>query len=530
VRLLLWLSIVCAILTTPARSGDTAGRVALLIGNADYPDASAPLPTTAADARVLSEEFRRFDFDVVLEQDVGKSEMRRAVDAFLAKIKPGTVALFYFSGFGLQVARQTYLIPRDAQIWNEADISREGISIDAVSADMQRKGAKIKIMVIDAARRNPFERRFRMAPAGLAALNAPVGTLTLFSAAPGKLVGKEIGAHSLLVDELLKELRVPDRSAEQVFNRVRIGVSRASNGKQVSWVASTLIEEFYFGQPAGIAAAPPSIPAPPSPSPVPAPKSPEPPTVATPSAGEPARAGHRSGDVFRDCPHCPEMVVVPAGSFEMGSQSDHETPLHRVTIPRPFAIGRREVTFAEWDQCADAGGCKYHGDDHGWGRGDRPVIDLSWLDAREYATWLSRKTGQAYRLPSEAEWEYAARGGTKTAFWWGGDISSGQANCRECGGRFQQTSPAGSYAPNPFGLYDTAGNVAEWVQDCWNDNYRGAPRDGTPRVTGDCRLRVLRGGAFDSQSRYLRSAARFRYDSDVRYVANGFRLARELQP
>ncbi len=526
-RLLIWLSILCTALTTSAFPRESAGRVALMIANADYPDARTPLSTAIEDARALSEEFRRFDFDVELKHDVGKSDMRRAIDAFVAKIKPGMAGLFYFSGFGLQVARRTYLVPLDAQIWSEADVRREGISVDAVLADMERNGAEIKIVILDAARPNPFERRFRRVPAGLAALNAPIGTLTLFSAAPGRLVRNDARANSLLVGELVKELRAPSRTAEQVFSRARIGVSRASNNNQVPWVASSLVEEFYFGQPPAAAAATASPPAAVS---APAPKSPGSPMTATTTPGPLARAAYKSGDVFRDCPDCPELVVVAAGSFEMGSKSDHESPVHRVRIARPFAIGRREVMFAEWDKCVEDGGCKYRDDDHGWGRGDRPVMNVSWLDAREYATWLSRKTGQTYRLPSEAEWEYAARGGTRTAFWWGRDIGSGQANCRECStGTFQQTSPAGSYEPNPFGLYDTAGNVAEWVEDCWNDNYRGAPRDGAARVSGECRLRVLRGGAFDSQSGYLRSASRFRYDSDVRYVANGFRLVRELR-
>jgi formylglycine-generating enzyme required for sulfatase activity len=224
------------------------------------------------------------------------------------------------------------------------------------------------------------------------------------------------------------------------------------------------------------------------------------------------------------------MLVVPAGSFDMGSATEYENPAHRVTIAKPFAIGRHEVTFDQWDACVADGGCKHRPDDREWGRGDRPVINVSWLDAKAFVAWLSQKTGQTYRLPSEAEWEYAARGGTNSPYWWGRDVGSRQANCRECNtGSSQQTSAVGSYKANPFGLHDTAGNAAEWVEDCWNDNYRGAPQNGSPWVTGQCRLRVLRGGAFDSAARYLRSTARFRYDSDVRYSANGFRVVRELQ-
>lgn len=222
-------------------------------------------------------------------------------------------------------------------------------------------------------------------------------------------------------------------------------------------------------------------------------------------------------------------MVVPAGSFDMGSATEYENPVHRVSISKPFAIGRYEVTFGEWDQCVDDGGCKHRPDDREWGRGDRPVINVSWLDAKAFVTWLSQKTGKTYRLPTEAEWEYAARGGSNTAYWWGRDVGSRQANCRECNtGDVQKTAPVGSYKPNAFGLYDTAGNAAEWIEDCWNDNYRGAPNNGSAWTSGQCRLRVLRGGAFDSQAKYLRSMARFRYDTDVRYIANGFRVVREL--
>jgi formylglycine-generating enzyme required for sulfatase activity len=250
-----------------------------------------------------------------------------------------------------------------------------------------------------------------------------------------------------------------------------------------------------------------------------------------PFASAQAPASHKPGEVFRDCADCGEMVVLPPGEFDMGSTDNPmEGPTHHVAIATPVAIGRREVTFAEWDLCVAAGACKYNPGDHGWGRGDRPAIDLSWDDTKEFLAWLSQKTGHAYRLPTEAEWEYAARGGTASAFPWGKDVGAGHAKCLDCGGDAAHgTAPAGSFRPNAFGVYDTAGNAAEWVQDCWNASYRGAPHDGAAWLTGDCSLRVLRGGSFASKASAVRSAARFRYDEDVRYYTNGFRVARDLK-
>jgi formylglycine-generating enzyme required for sulfatase activity len=237
------------------------------------------------------------------------------------------------------------------------------------------------------------------------------------------------------------------------------------------------------------------------------------------------------GETFRDCPDCPEFVVVPPGDFVMGSNdTPYEKPERTITVRRPFAIGRREVTFAEWDQCADAGACKHRPDDHGWGRGDRPVVNVAWDDTKLFVAWLSQKTGQKYRLPSEAEWEYAARAGTKTPFWWGREVGAGRAQCDTCGSpTTKQIVATGSFRPNGFGLYDTSGNAAEWVEDCWNDSYKNAPKDTVAWTSGDCRLRVLRGGNFLSKATEVRSSSRFRYDVDVRYYANGFRIVRDLQ-
>jgi formylglycine-generating enzyme required for sulfatase activity len=507
----LGLILVAAALAGLAWSQQSAPRVALIIGNARYPEAGTPLPTTISDARALADELRRSDFEVDLKEDVGKEDMQRAIDAFTSKIRSGSAALFYFSGLCIQVARQNFLLPVNAQVSSEADVQRDGISLDAILSEMKRHGARVKIVIIDGSRRNPLERNFRPSAAGLAALDLPDGTLAMYSAATGKVVPDGTGENSLFITELIKELRVPNLTAEEVFNLTRIGVSHATNNEQIPWVASSLVEEFSFG---------PTQPIAPTSSQTAAPSSP---------TSSPVSAGYHPGDFFRDCKECGEMVVVPPGTFEMGSGADMESPIHRVTIAKPFAIGRYEVTFQEWDFCVAAGGCKYSPSDQSWGRGDRPVINLSWLDAKEFVKWLSQKTGQSYRLPSEAEWEYAARAGTSTPYWWGREIGTRQANCRECGGGGAQTSPVGSFKSNAFGLFDTAGNVAEWVEDCWNDNYRNAPRDGSAWTTGQCQLRGLRGGSFDSQAKYLRSQARFRYDFDVRYLANGFRVVRELQ-
>lgn len=254
-RNLFWacVTVVCAIVTSSAWAQEAAEREALVIANANYPDASTPLSTAIADARGLAEELRRSGFRVDLKEDLGKADMQRAIDAFAGKLRNGAVALFYFSGYGIQVARQTYLVPVNAQVWTEAEVRRDGIEVDALLAEMQRKGTKVKIVILDAAHRNPFERRFRAAASGLAAIDAPENTLAMLSAAPGRLISDRAAASGLFARELIKELRVPNVSAEEIFNHVRLGVSRMSNNEQIPWVASSLVEPFYFGRPSATA-------------------------------------------------------------------------------------------------------------------------------------------------------------------------------------------------------------------------------------------------------------------------------------
>jgi formylglycine-generating enzyme required for sulfatase activity len=525
----------------PARgqgAADTTGekRVALLIGNAIYLEGNKPVSTALHDVRNLATELRRSNFDVELTENLTRAEMRRVLDAFFAKIQPGSAALFYFSGFGIQIVNQSFLIPVDAQIRSEAEAKRDGFAIDNILSRMAQKGARTKIAIIDASRRNAYEARLRSFSAGLWRTDVPDGTLAIYATAPGKVKEDDTGATSLFMQQLLTEIRDPNNSAEEAFSRTRLAVSAASANEQVPWVVSSLSDDFYFEKSKGTARTAPPEPGRLGLSPLPAPPPPRAATVRPSGADQPGRALEASAasvpltNNFRDCPDCPEMVVMPAGSFEMGAAgANFDGPVHPVIIGEQFALARYEVTFDDWDLCLQAGACRFKPDDHGWGRGNHPVINVSWFDAKEYVAWLAQKTGKPYRLPSEAEWEYAARGGTKTLFYWGTQVGARMANCRDCQtGKPAQTFAVGSFPPNPFGLNDMAGNAAEWVEDCWNESYKGAPSDGSAWTNGSCSLRVLRGGSFDNPSTYLSSSARFRYDADVRYFGNGFRVARAL--
>ena len=246
----------------------------------------------------------------------------------------------------------------------------------------------------------------------------------------------------------------------------------------------------------------------------------------------------KPGQTFKDCPECPELIVIPAGIFIMGlnGKSKKSKPAHRVNINKPFALGRYEVTWAEWQACKDAKGCISGGDhDHGWGKKGRPVINVSFVDAKQYLGWISNKTGEIYRLPSEAEWEYADRGGTTTLWWWGEKVGRNHANCKDCKSKWSDggtlphgSAPVGSFKPNPFGLYDTTANLFEWVEDCWNPSHRGAPSDGSARKEGNCRYRVIRGGSFYYYSKVGRAAYRAKNPPGVKSYWLGFRVLREL--
>src|SRR5712672_785377 len=246
VALLAIMMVTVAPLVPSMAADNRADRFALVIGNAKYPDAEAPLKEPINDAKDVAVELKRDGFDVETGENLTGDAMRRAFDKLYARIKPGSVALIFFSGFGIQSGRQSYMIPVDAQIWTEPDVRRDGFSLENILGEINSRGAGVKIALVDASRRNPFERRFRSFSAGLAPVIAPNGTLVMYSAALSSVISDNGGDHSLFVQELLKEIRVPDLMAEETLNRTRVGVTRASRSEQVPWISSSLAEDFSF--------------------------------------------------------------------------------------------------------------------------------------------------------------------------------------------------------------------------------------------------------------------------------------------
>ncbi len=256
-------------------------------------------------------------------------------------------------------------------------------------------------------------------------------------------------------------------------------------------------------------------------SPSPAPASPSPAPASAPPAlvsAPPAPAPSQSATPLRE----PEMIAIRGGSFAMGSNDDPtERPVHQVTI-KPFSIGKYPVTVQEWNECAAAKACGFTAT----GNDDAPISNVSWTDAQQYVAYLAQVTKKPYRLPTEAEWEYAARGGTQTKYWWGDKLQPGMAGCKDCGDlAAEQPAKVGSFKPNPFGLHDMGGGVDQWVEDCWRRTYQGAPGDGSAWMGGDCTSHVLRSGSWKNDSRYVRPSNRDGYDTNVRYPTHGLRVA-----
>jgi formylglycine-generating enzyme required for sulfatase activity len=531
--------------------GSVTVKVALVIGNSAYQQ--AVIPAAVSDAGSIAEVLRLDGFDVVYIENAKRSDMEAAIDLFRKKLTANCIAIVFYSGHSVQYQNRNFLVPLSAIIERESDVRRETIDVDLILDPMIVSAPLGGAIILDASRPNPWQQIAAPKARGLAAQQSVRGIGFVYSAAPGKLESSVRSAH-LFVSELVKQLAVPDIGIDTALRRVEQAVSRASHGEEIPWHSA--IEKDFAISSAVL------------------------PSGARPRAGKsademeagfwttiqdsknaadyqayldsypngqfallarehlsqlgsprgPGAAIKGSITPTRDCSECPELVLVPAGAFMMGSTElfQFEGPIHQVRIAKPFFIGRNEVTFDEWDACVADGGCQYRPNDRGWGRGLRPVSDIDWNDANVYISWLSRKTGRTYRLPSESEWEYAARAGTAVNYPWGTAFEREKANCLGCNAQqLSRTTNVGTFPANPFGLFDMAGNVAQWVEDCWHPNYKGAPSDGSAWVTPQCAERVLRGGSFNNDPRYLRTAARFKYDYDVRFYTNGFRIVRD---
>ena len=580
-----------------------AKRVALVIGNSAY-QRTAELQNPRNDAADMAAALKSLGFEVVEGFDLDKPGMDRKVRDFSVALSGADTGVFYFAGHGLQVNGSNFLVPVDAELSTAAALEFEMVRLDVIQRLMEAE-AKTNILFLDACRNNPLSRNLARAMgtraagigSGLASVESGVGTLISFATQPGNVALDGTGRNSPFASSLVKHMATSTGTLTDILVDVRNDVMNATARQQVPWEHSALTGRFYFKEPTPPPTLPPTVQndaaeawsaakdtksaaiieafikrfgdtfygdmararldelkannpeVGETTAAVVVPAKPPAAKPAQPAVGmfEPMR---KPGETFRDCDGCPEMVVVPAGSFMMGSpindlgQDSDEQPQRKVVLAAPFGVGKYEVTFAEWDACVADGGCKHKPEDAGWGRDRRPVINVSWDDAKNgYLPWLSKKTGKMYRLLTEAEWEYAARGGVESEnplrYSWGDEVNHELANYGSddcCAGlaegkdQWVNTAPVGEFEANPYGLFDMHGNVWEWVEDCYKDSYEDAPLDGSAINSPACVSRITRGASWNDIPVSLRTANRDVGLPGFRDASFGFRIARTLHP
>ena len=560
-------------------------RIALLIGNQSYKPGVGALVNPLNDTRVVGEALKAVGFEVLKPtHNANRAAMLRAIHDFAGKLKgagSGAVGFLYYSGHGIASLGENYLIPVDVEEPSTVELNVQGVKHSEVLAILRNEAPNAAhYLVLDACRNTLQGAR---GGKGFVPLGQQSGVLVAFAAEPGKTASDTGQGSGPYAAALAAELVKSGQNDLLMFHNVRVAVMDKTRGDQVPWtedgiqrrqrvlfggeiktapvapqaqvnepermgqwiknsndqallesvvktfadtetgaLAKARLEELKKRQVAvATPLAPPTVP----------PKVDVPKPPATRCSGVEVLVGNerrclKPKDVFKDCRECPEMVVIPAGEFMIGSPQedkdglDKERPQHKVTIAKPFAVGKFEVTFLEWDACIAAGGCKYRPEDNSKERKRRPVM-VSWQDSKEYTTWLSKATGKPYRLLSEAEWEFAARGVTRVSethrrYWWGDKASHEYANYGKdscCMGlkqgrdQWENEAPVGQFPANPFGLHDMHGNMGEFVEDCWHPNYTGAPLDGSAWIT-PCPARMSRGGHFDYGPKDIRSAER----------------------
>jgi formylglycine-generating enzyme required for sulfatase activity len=588
---------IAAILSLPAMADR---RVALVVGNSRY-ESAGPLANPEKDARLMAETLRSVGFTLIgggAQVNIDEDKFRHVVKQFGEQIQGADVAFFYYAGHGVEVDSTNYLVPINADVTKQADVDFM-VGVDLVLHRMTAAGTKLNIVVLDACRNNPFSsggrslamgrgrdnemvkmRDISVAANGLAQMSTPDGTLIAFATQPGNTAADGDEGNSPYTKALAEIIKTPGLGILDIFNDVGARVQEASRHKQRPWFSiSSIDRSFKFVPATGVGTSVVATATPETQAAAPVATAPSAAEIASKYEAAARTAAVEQGSTskavdppvqtqtpvgllsaeqeralkpperFKECETCPEMVMVPAGAFLMGSPASEpgresdEGPQQQIAFGHAFAVGRSAVTFSEWNACVAEGGCNaYRPGDYGWGGGKRPVINVSWSDAKAYVTWLSKKTGAPYRLLSEAEREYVTRGCTSptcpsTPFWFGAEISPDRANYDW---RYSYNGSAKAQAarrtvvtdasqPNPFGLLHVHGNVREWVEDCWNASLTGVPREGTARTTGDCTSHVVRGGSWADEPKDLRSAKRSWETAEERQAEIGFRVARTLR-
>jgi formylglycine-generating enzyme required for sulfatase activity len=566
----------------PSAAPPAPGRlVALVIANGAYQD--APLQNPIVDSGLVADSLKRIGFAVTVKTNVDLEGFEKAMSDFAEASKGAEVALFYFAGHGFSVAadgvQQNMLMTTSSnfQAKSEMGLRQGGEPLDHVEETIIGR-ARATLIFIDACRNVPILAHRGIASRGFAPIDpsSAEGAYVVLSTRQGKTAEDgEAGQGSPFARAVAATLPTAGLRIEDAAARIRKKVrEETSDAQDPDVVRSDLPEGGVVlmggGSPSSPAVAVEASPAasPPSPAvasldasppvdsssalpqaPAPVPAAP-PPAAAIPVSPPPkVAANDPGGEVFKECDNCPDMVVVPAGKAMLGSPAGEsgrqtfEAAPHLVEIAKPFAVGRYAVTFAQWDACFAEGACGHRRlGDLDFGRGKHPAIFASWSEAQLYVQWLKRKTGQPYRLLSEAEWEYAARGckNLKCGYapFWFGAIKPELAvydSRRSYDGSPKanpglKTLPVDSGPPNPFGLYNMLGNVRQWTEDCWNPAPSAVASNGAPVLSGDCSARATRGGSWADDPAKLRAAARDYESVDEGSERIGFRVARDLSP
>ena len=576
-------------------------RTALVVGNGTYQ--AAPLRNPVNDATDVAAVLEKLGFEVILRHDVAQQAFEEAVREFRTRLqRRGGVGLFYYAGHGIQVDGRNYLIPIGADLRSETDVKDKAVDAGFVLEHMDEAKASLNIVILDACRDNPFERSFRTSSRGLAQIEVPggeLGSLLAYSTAPGEVAADGRGRNSPFTKHLLQAMPVPGLSLYQVFQKVRVGVYEETNRRQRPWSSESLLDDFYF-RPSGETAAP--LPGPAVTPSVPSAMARL--TVRSNVYGDTVYIdGQRRGSTRLDVDleagwhtvrvekaryqpyeerielrageaialraelrpgvetaapsteRAPEQktwteptsgmqfVWIPPGCFQMGSPEGEagrgsDERQHEACV-EGFWLGKYEVTNAQYRRFR-SGHSSGDYSRHSLDGDDQPVVEVRWKDGVDFAEWLSERSGERLRLPTEAEWEYGARAGTETARYWGEDPAAACAYANvddetskrmlnftgghACDDGFAVSAPVGRFDSNAFGLHDMLGNVWEWTCSKYDSAYGGEERRCADKAASD--LRVIRGGSWDYRPRFVRSANRSWGGPGSRFNFIGFRLAR----